>query len=1221
MSANICLDSLELSNEKAVREWFDRFEALCLLTKVAEEQKVSALVAYMGSNSYHILCELVAPKPPNQVSYNDIKTALLTYKTSDSLIAVGRYQFSKIQQGSTESVQNLFNRLNSAAIACKFSSKDERLRDQLVASLIHKDQIQVVLQIKNDDYVKMKAKDLCQKIQALETITTGMSQMVDHGKAEINMNKIKSSFPAKMIRNCRNCGQTHPINNCPAFGKKCAFCNLTGHFKFVCRKFQATKKQQFSSQFHRKFQGKYTRSKTKGNLNHNYLETQSTPPASILSIRNGSVSSGALIEEILINKIPVEMIVDTGAQVSVLKKDLANKLGLQGVKSQRSLFSYDGKKLNVDGKVGVSVTWCGQTKNMEIYIIDSASQFEGLLGQDILQAFDKKIFLNYTANDDGIKSIVVNIGLKNNAIPVFRKCRPIPLGLRPKVKEEIDRLVRLKFLEPVKYSEWGTPLVIVPKPNNKVRMCGDFKVTLNPAIAEVSTPLLNVEDLLSEIGGSQYFTKLDLEGAYLQLKIDEFSRPLTTINTPWGLYQYHRLPFGIKSAPSIFQNTMQKIMTGLPGVLIYLDDILIHGVTKEDHDSRLKAVEKRLHDYNIKLNNKKCIYNKTEINFLGHTLTGKGIQPNKELIQNLIDAPYPTDKNSLQSFIGSVQYYSKFIKNLASKMSPLTNLLKNNTPWKFTLKEQTAVDTLKNILTSNLVIKPFSLQKQSQLTCDASPTGIGGVLEQDGYPVIFISRKLTKPELNFSQTEREALSIVWCVKRLSKFLLGNKFKIITDHKALKFIFDLKHDCGSIQASRLHRWAITLSAYDYDIIHKPGKELVVADYLSRNSVKNDATDLIDTSVFFSSEVKPLSSSQYFKSILNTEPFITIKKYIKEGWPSSCSPDLMKWKALQNELTIHNECIYVGNKLFIPPEIVPLVLDKLHENHLGITATKNLARENYFWQHMSQSIKDKIQACSYCNEFKPKSNNQCEKSSWPSARKPWERIHVDYFQFGKTYFFVAVDAFSRFPEVFQCNDMTASSAKRILQSLFSRYGIAKSVVSDNGPAFKDQTFQNWLESISCKHILTAPYHPASNGMAERFVRTVKEQLKDVNSFEYMEQINKFLLCYRNLPHSTTGLTPAQLMFNRKLRTTHSILSSPQPVWIKDALKKKYEKAMVVGELGKVMKIVKRSDGTITRRHDEQIKFNPHFSNIELPEYKEDIKRYPERLRRPPDRYHPI
>jgi len=240
-------------------------------------------------------------------------------------------------------------------------------------------------------------------------------------------------------------------------------------------------------------------------------------------------------------------------------------------------------------------------------------------------------------------------------------------------------------------------------------------------------------------------------------------------------------------------------------------------------------------------------------------------------------------------------------------------------------------------------------------------------------------------------------------------------------------------------------------------------------------------------------------------------------------------------------------------------------------------------------MNFDIANNVKQCSYCNRFKPKQNNINEKSSWPMALRPWERVHVDFFQIKSQYFFVVVDAFSRFPEVIMTKDMTSDTVKAILQSLFGRYGIPNVLVSDNGPAFIAQTFQQWLTSLHCKHITTPPYHPESNGLAERFVRTVKEQLKDTSADQYHEKICRFLLCYRTIPHSSTSISPANLMFNRSIRTAHNILAESE-VWIKNSLEKEFKPASIVGDLGSVIKLVKKENGVITKRHKDQIKFNP-------------------------------
>jgi len=828
-----------------------------------------------------------------------------------------------------------------------------------------------------------------------------------------------------------------------------------------------------------------------------------------------------------------------------------------------------------------------------------------------------------------VKKITVDIGLKSNYSPIFKKSRPIPLGLRETVKTEIDRMESQNIIEKVQYSEWGTPIVIVKKPNGKIRLCCDYKVTLNTQIAEVATPNLNVEDLLSEVGKAKFFTKLDLEGAYLQLKLNERSKNPTTINTPWGLYRFNRLPFGIKSAPSIFQTAMQQITLDLPGVLVYLDDILVFGNTEKEHDERLEALNKKLVEFNVKLNMEKSLIKSRQVKFLGHVLTEKGIQPNKDLIASIVNAPYPGNKTQLQSFIGSVQYYSKFIPNLADKLKVLTDLLQHQTKWKFTEVEENAIDTLKSTLTGELVLRPFSLSTLCQLQCDASPFGLGAVLQQNQHPVIYISRKLTPTEQNYSQTEREALSIVWAVKRLHKFLFGHHFEIITDHRALKFIFHPFNATSNVQAAKLQRWSITLSAYDYSIINKPASELIVADFLSRNFKNNGNYKHVNFLFKTNKETSFLLNCKLFKSIMNSEPYIMLKNHIMNGQAELLNEEFRKMKPIYHQLSVKEDFIFVGSKLFIPPEMVPYILNHLHESHLGILATKKLARRYYFWFNMTKTIEEKVKSCRYCNEFKPKSSNKNELSPWPQSKFPWERVHVDFFQINQTYFFILVDSYTKFPEVYVTNDMTTRTVITILQSSFSCFGIPKCLVSDNGPAFKAEEFQAWLNSIGCRQLTIAPYHPQSNGIAERFVRTMKEQLKNCPTSKFRDTINKFLFCYRNLEHNSTGFAPAELMFNRKIRTSHTAFCEPKEAWIHDPLKKTFEEAEIIGDLGKVVKVVRKPNGVITKRHIDQIKMNPHnespihqnqTTNLQIPIHTDPPPRRGVRIRKPANIFSP-
>jgi len=1200
--ATATLEPLENLNEKSIQQWLERFEAFCTLSKI--ENLVSALVTHVGAKAYNILSENLSPKSVAECQYAEIKKTLLSYNASETLVAVARYKFSKVQQQSNEEIQSLYHRLIAAAQDCKFDkNKDLRIRDQIIASMIHREQIQIVLQLKNDEYLKLSSKDLISKIQAIETITSGINIMVNKNNDVFYVNK-RNNF----IKNCTRCGRSHKIRECPAFGKSCNNCKKTGHFSNMCKQKKINKNTQKN-----KMNKEHLNKKS-----HNFIEDASDSSASILFLNSGPVSNNQLTLQI--NNQNVNFTLDTGANVSVIKYEKAKSIGLKVQPAKKSLHSFDGRPLKVMGCSEADVQWGGRSFKVLLYIIDTNSPYEALLGQDILRIFGKSIYINNVNQSSGILNITVDLELNKGVSPVFQKSRPIPFGLRAAVKEEIERLLALGYVEKINYSNWGTPIVCVKKSSGKIRLCGDYKVTLNPLLAEMSMPTICVEDLLAEIDKAKWFSKIDLEGAYLQLKLSENAKPLTTINTPYGLYQYTRLPFGVKTAPAIFQSTMLKIMNGISGIVIYLDDILVFANNLDEHNSILNRVLQRLDSYNVQLNKQKSIFRVQHIKFLGHILSAEGIKPNDALVKDIVNAPYPINKSQIQSFVGSVQYYSKFINNLADKIAPLTRLLAKNAGVAIGDTEKQCIDGLKQILTSKLVLKPYSVGQQCQLICDASPIGIGAVLQQEQHPVIFISKKLNAAERNYSQTEREALAIVWAVKRLQKFLLGRKFEIITDHKALHYVFSSEKASNPIRISRLHRWAVTLSAFDYYVTYKPAKETVVADFLSRNVTENNITEnYVTTEIFENSPLK----FKLLKIIFNCEYYKKLKLYIQNSWPNDLEAEFQYFYKIKDELSIKDELIYKNHRLVIPNEMIPLILSHLHESHLGIEATKRLAREHYFWPTMNKDIEIKVKSCVYCSKYKTKSLNKNEKCSWPFPRSPWERVHIDFFQLHGFYFLVVVDAFSKYPDVIITKNMSTQTVKHELQKIFSRFGIPNCIVSDNGPAFAATEFKTWLINIGCKHLTIAPYHPQSNGLAERFVRTMKEQLKEANTVEKSQStINKFLICYRSLPHNSTGWSPAQLFFNRQIRTSHNIDQLPENVWVRNHLSKQFEPGQMVGNLGKVMKLVRKQDGTLSKHHLDQIKFNPNIYQPTPDDNKPKTAVWrSKRSRRPPDRYRSI
>ena len=281
-----------------------------------------------------------------------------------------------------------------------------------------------------------------------------------------------------------------------------------------------------------------------------------------------------------------------------------------------------------------------------------------------------------------LKDTTVKIDITVPAQPRFYKHRNIAYALRERVESELDRLEKQGVVEPVKYSEWAAPIVPVLKSNqSSVRICGDYKMTVNQVAKPDYCPIPRIEDLFASLSNGETFTKLDISNAYQQLVLDEESRKLTTINTHKGLYQYRRLPFGVSAAPAIFQRTMECILRDIPHVCVYLDDILITGVDDVEHNGNLARVLDRLSKAGLRLNAGKCAFKKEAVNYLGYRIDANGLHPLEDKVKALVSAPAPQNVMELKSFLCMVQYYQKFLPNLATTLAPLHRLLQKDVPW------------------------------------------------------------------------------------------------------------------------------------------------------------------------------------------------------------------------------------------------------------------------------------------------------------------------------------------------------------------------------------------------------------------------------------------------------------------------------------------------------------------------------------------------------------
>lgn len=540
---------------------------------------------------------------------------------------------------------------------------------------------------------------------------------------------------------------------------------------------------------------------------------------------------------------------------------------------------------------------------------------------------------------------------------------------------------------------------------------------------------------------------------------------------------------------------------------------------------------------------------------LGHIIDKGGLHPNPAKTREIDRMPYPQSVKELQAFLGVINFYRRFLPDIAKVCAPLYDLLKANTKFVWSKQCKHAVDALKAGLKQDTCLAHFDPQLKTKLTVDASPVGVGAVLSQvttQGIerPIEFASRRLSETEQRYSQLDREAVAILYGVKKFHHFLYGRHFTLVTDNKPLHHIFDPNKGIPVMAANRLQRIALTLSGYTFDIVNIKSKTNI-ADYFSRNPSENKIEEVYCPEGVFLNYVQ-----QNNKIHLNIETIRTetqkdkllqmVCDFIRSGWPSVCADKVLRpFFDRRLELSADSGCVFWGHRLIIPRSLQSEVVQYLHASHLGIAKMKGMARECCWWPTQSADIEKETKSCEACLMSRPDPAKQILKSwNWPE--NPWTRVHIDFFgPFMNRWCLIVVDSYSKWVECIDMGKNTTSKATiGVLKQIFARFGLPEILVSDNGTAFVSGEFQLFLERNSIKHITSPVGHPASNGQAENCVKVIKAALKrglyQTRESDFHDVLNRFLLDYRNAVHSSTGVSPAQLMFGRQLRTRLDILN---------------------------------------------------------------------------------
>ena len=793
------------------------------------------------------------------------------------------------------------------------------------------------------------------------------------------------------------------------------------------------------------------------------------------------------------------------------------------------------------------------------------------------------------------KGSPVHIHVDSSKPPKYHRARDVKLPLVSKMIEGIESNVSRGIWVPITESKWASGLVPVPKQDGKLRLCADYKATVNPAISADIYKSPSTDAVLDKLGGGKYFAELDLAEAYTQIPVDEETAHLLAVNTVRGLHKVTRLPFGIKVAPGIFQRIMDGLLGGIPNVVVYQDNIYIKSESIEGHKASLSQVLKILSEAGFTVNAPKCTWIATELRVLGFRVSDKGVHPCEDKVQAIKLAPAPGDKDQLASLIGLISFYERFFQGKAHILEPLQRLLDAATEWRWDSKHQAALDLIKDRISSDQVLMHYSLDKPVAVICDASPYGVGAILchtvigptgVREERPVRFASRTLTPTERRYSQLDKEALALMFAVKKFARYLYGRKFLLVTDHKPLVSIFNPNADIPDNMSPRMTRWAVALSALDYRIQHRPGAEIGHADFLSRHPLPQEQQQDMysEPAGIFLLEAKTpeVLNASSIADETSRDPLLSrVMDWVINGWPTTAPKEAGAYEQKKLSLSCSNGCLLYGDRVVIPPALRPAVCQLIHATHPGISCSKEIAHSIVWWPRVTKDVEAAVRRCEPC-QLAANRPKRAKYSPWPAPQKPWDRVHLDYAgPFLGHHFFIAIDSYSKWPVIKAVPNLSSKVLISTLRAMFADFGKPTTIVSDNGSNFIAADTIEFLEKNGIKFLNSPPWHPASNGLAERTVQTFKRLMDKFRDGDISTRLARTQWAMRTRPSSSTGKSPATLFMGREFRThlsqlhpkdqdhprvgssSHNPFAPKAPVW---ALKHYANKTVwVPGEVG--------------------------------------------------------
>jgi len=1123
------------------------FEATETILK-SQATQVARLLNLIGTDGLKLYRSIKRPKDEKETVETILKY-LENYCIPRCNEIMEHFKFFTRKQLCEEKFDKYYAELRVLVKTCNFGEIEDRLlRTQIVLGIANKE---LQTRMLREELTLEKTIQLCQAVEQAElnsklledqtkeidvmeqykkrTRDQGDEQKQDRRQIQTHNN---GKTDQDKVFNCNKCGKQHKFRECPAYGKECRICKKLNHFAYKCKNKRQVDIVECESD----------------NMSIEYLA---------LDEIGNKDNNNMWFEKVKINDINIEVKIDTGAQLNVMSNKFYKTLKTEIKSSKVIIKVFGGTIIKSLGKVQVAVV--GQSA--KIITIFEVVEYDG---NPILGYKDCKR-LNYISELNEIKEEVstenfikkhldvftgigcfpdkVKIKVKHGSVPIINSPRRVPIKLMEKLKELLKKLCYKKIIEKSKEpSEWQNSLVVIEKPDKSLRMCLDPR-DLNKNIVREMVEIPTLDEVRNKLMNKKLYTLVDLKDGFYQCELEEGSKRYCAFSTPYGTYNFNRLPFGIACAPELFQQLTNKYFGDIQNVCVYIDDILVYGKTKEEHDEALKKVMDRARLLNIKFNPDKIQYQKNEIKYLGLKFSEKGVEPDEDRIKAILELKSPTNLKELQSVLGMVNYLRAFIPNMADIVEPMRVLLKKDSTWLWSDNCERSFNTLKNILSKIPILANYDAKDEFRIQCDASQKAIGCCLFQKDKPVYYASKCLSITEQGYAQIEKEMLAIKFSCIKFHRLIYGQEvITVQTDHQPLIPI--MNKELNKIPNNRIKRMRVNLMIYNLKVEYCPGKYLYVADLLSRNYKqkieKTDDTlkDIVHTMEVVNVKFENNKEGEFKKAILEDNTLKLVEQYLREGWPKKINSlgDIRHYHKIRNELMLEKGLIYYGCRLVVPRVMCKYIIKKLHETHLGISKTLKKSKQIFFWPGMASDITNAISICETCIKFSSeKIKEPLKQHERPSV--PFQKVGLDIAEiFGNNYLII-IDYYSRWLEVLKLKDKSSQSVIELLKGVFSRFGIPKQVVADNNPC-GSQEFKTFATQWLFEVILSSPYYAKSNGMAEKAVGIAKGMITKARYEK--KDLNLFLLNYRNSPVAGLEYSPAQLLMARELRTLSNFLN---------------------------------------------------------------------------------